>query len=235
MVVMSRPLPKLATLVVAVAGCAGEPAAPSGAWTRVEAVLEALVAEANRQGNADAAATYSSGLLALRMGATPSEIEVTIGGASTRYQALVVATRYRPGPEGSAVRRALVAWTATPRPQAVLQVTTLADQAEFSAPPIPAAVGAGALGIWADLVRGDRWVAASGFAAIRLIGEQGGCSDQPTEVALPCRHARFAIEVDGRFYQIVPERTLRPPMLLPISSAAAVNGVVIGSNGGGAP
>jgi hypothetical protein len=216
------------------AACEGGPAGPQELSQDLEATLEVMAADANRDGDPDAAAAFSGGALALRLGVRPSDIVVQVGGESVRYQALVygVVRTLRSG--DLVLHRNLIAWTGERRPVALLQVSQLTDQAAFGFPAdlSTAADPRGrARGTWADLLKGQRWVATAGTSAIVLASTGGPCIRQlSSNPELRCMTAEFDIRVDGDFY-----RLLRPDAhdvdrsrALEISTAATgVHGVVI--------
>ena len=171
---------------------------------QIELALEQMVAEANSAGDADAAASFSDGLVAIRLGARPTEIGVSIDGELVRYQAVVTGiVRAR----GSALvmHRSLVAWTGQPRVTAVLQVSSFTDQAVFGFPArlTTTDVVGRARGTWADLERGHRFVATDGSAALQVASQGDPCPNQPNDSSLRCVLARWNIRVDGDFHLLL--------------------------------
>lgn len=211
----------LAVLVAFGAACTDGPSGPSVEDApHIEAALEALAVEANRTGDAEAATAWSGGALAIRLGAEPTDIAVVFDGESVRYKAVVVGAVYPDGAGGTILRRSLIAWTGHPRPAAVLQVTTLHDEASFDQSTLRAR------GVWADLRRGLRWLAVRGGASLVLDETGEPCLRQPGDTQLRCVTASFDVRLAGLFR--LRSTTLTTSRAVEISTAAdGVSGVII--------
>lgn len=216
------------------AACEGGPADPEDPSQDLEATLEVMAADANRDGDADAAAAFSGGALALRLGVRPSEILVQVGDESVRYQALVYAVVRTLRNGDPVLHQNLIAWTGERRPVALLQVSQLTEEAAFGFPAdlSTAADPRGrARGTWADLVKGQRWVATAGTSVIALASTGGPCIRQlSSNPELRCATAEFDIRVDGDFHRLLRRdaHDVDRSRALEIStSATGVNGVVI--------
>ena len=85
--------------------CSTDPAAPDASVPELEATLEQLAAEANSAGDVDAAAAFGDGLLAVRLGVRPTELEVTVAGQSARYRAIVTGVAHTLDDGTTVIRR----------------------------------------------------------------------------------------------------------------------------------
>jgi hypothetical protein len=218
------------TLVSLAAGCTGEPVAPLGTDIELEATLEQLAAEANTAGDVDAAAAFGDGLLAVRLGVRPSELDVTVDGETSTYRAIVTGVAHARG-DVVLLRRSLIAWTGD-RPRAVLQVTSMSDEAAFGYPADVVTredpVGR-ARGTWVHLGRRQTFVATSGSAAQALASTGDPCPNLPDDARLRCVVARYDVAVSGVFH-LLPQRDARQADLrtrVEIRTAGGVAGVMV--------
>jgi hypothetical protein len=149
--------------------------------------------------NLQTATTVSGKAIAVKHGITPSEIQVSVGGQISRYQALVVGTVEKLASGDTVIRRRLVAWsTSGDRTLALLDVTTLANVGSFSSQFEPASdPRARAEGTWIDFVRDSRWVATTGMAELALGALGGPCLSDRIDVR--CTKAVYRMSVDGLF------------------------------------
>jgi hypothetical protein len=215
-------------LAFVIAACDG--ATSPGDPQTLEATLEMLALEMNRSGDSDAAAGYSGAAMAVRLGAAPGTITVSVNGESVQYRALVTAAAHQLRGGEVVLRRSLVAWTGQPRPEAMLQVTTMSDNGLFSWPSVatPIDTRTRALGIWADLVARQRWVATAGSAAIILASQGPSCPHQPQEPMLRCILASFDLDISGTFHKVSTARVVDQSEAMAIATAAeGVPGVVL--------
>lgn len=194
----SRVLGALAALALAT-GCADGPTEPVAYDAELAASLDLMASEARASGDADAAAAFEGGALAIRAGLTPSEITVFVDGEA-RTQKAVVHGVVRSGPGGQQLlMRSLLAWSATHPRETMLKVMLLADEAEFGLPNQFVPLGR-ARGWFGDLVAQARYLATSGSAGIQVAFIGGPCGPAaPDRPEIRCRRARFDVQVDGRF------------------------------------
>jgi hypothetical protein len=181
-------------------------------------------------GDAASAAVYEGAALAVRLGARPTDILVSVDGEVNRYEAVVVATVQELSPGDTALRRSLIAWNREgERLVALLDVTTLADVGSFSSPFEPASdPRARAQGTWVNLVRGARYDATTGDASI-VVADIGGSCNSPDGRSDPrCSLADFSVDVDGLFRLggTSPRAGLDAVRIQ--TEATRVNGVIIG-------
>ena len=214
-----------------------EPAEPASA----ESVLELAALQARTAGDAEATAVLDGATLAVRIGVRPTTIAVSVGGEVTRYAALVVAFVDATASGELVTRRRLVAWRGQDRRVALLHVSTIGDGGSF-APDYDRTTTdirvRPAVGRWFNFVRGTRWVAVDGTAkiAVASIGDNCPLADRRDDVR--CVVARFGVGVDGlfRLLRLTTDRATtddRIPAVRIQTSADAVNGIIIGRNGGG--
>jgi hypothetical protein len=214
------------------AGCGDGPADPGPEPLAPEVALELLAAEANRDGDVDAASGFSGGALALRMGVRPSEIAVQLDGRTVRYLALVagIARQLRNG--DVVLQRTLIAWTGDPHPTAVLQVSLVSDQGVFGFPSDLASAAdprGRARGTWVNLRERLRFVATAGGAGIQLASTGAPC--EGTLADLRCVEARYDVRVNGVFHALLRRDGVETDASrrLEIQTAAdGVNGVLVG-------
>jgi hypothetical protein len=215
-----------------VSACSSDPAAPDTPELELEATLEQLAAEANSAGDVDAAAAFGDGLLAIRLGVRPTELEVTVAGQSARYHAIVTGVAQLADDGTTIIRRSLVAWLGRPRPEAILQVTSLSDESAFGFPSdlaVPAAPVGRARGTWVNLPRGHTFVGTSGPASVALVSIGDQCPALPPDSRLRCAVARYEVSIDGVFH-LLPRRDARhadQTTRIEISAAGGVAGVVV--------
>lgn len=152
-------------------------------------------------GDAASAAVYEGAAVAVRLGARPTSILVSVDGEIGRYDAVVVATVEELSPGDTALRRSLIAWSGEGnRLVALLDVTTMADAGSFSSPFEPASdPRARAQGTWVNLVRDARYDATTGGASIVVAGVTGPCDSPDGRTDPRCSLADFSISVDGLF------------------------------------
>jgi len=219
------------TLVSLAAGCAGEPAAPSDVDVEIEATLEELAAEANSAGDVDAAAAFSDGLLAVRLGVRPSALDVTVNGETSTYRAIVTGVAHVTEDGVLLRRRSLIAWL-DDRPRAVLQVTALSDEAEFGYPSDVVSredLAGRARGTWIHRGRRQTFVATSGSAALALASTDDPCPNLPDDARLRCVVASYDVAVSGVFH-LLPRRDAREAdqrTQVEIRTGGGVAGVVV--------
>ena len=195
------------------------------------ASLDELSASASLLGDDRSAEAYADGALAIRLGAVPTEIGVTVGGQDFRYWAVITGIVER-GPDGAELlKRSLVAWTGEPRPTALLKAIARSDEAVFGRDDAAGDPGR-AIGSWNDLERNHRFIAVEGsFASVvNTIGPLCPVADRDQRFA--CNLARFDVRLDGTF-EFAGDEVVR----LPIATAPdGVSGVVLrrtdGGNGG---
>jgi hypothetical protein len=219
-------------MVLAASGCATDPAAPGSSENELEATLEQLAAESNSAGDADAAAGFSDGLLAVRLGVRPTELVVEVAGAPARYRAIVTGIVHQNRAGADVLRRTLLAWQGDPRPEAVLQVSSQSDAGSFGFPTDVASAAdpaRPARGTWVNLARRHTFVATSGSAAIALTSTGEECPSLPADTRLRCAMARYDVAIDGVFHRL-PRRDSRAPDQLTrieIKASGGVAGIVI--------
>lgn len=202
-------------------GAAGSAASPpDAALEGVALSLDAMADEASRSGDALAATEYADGALALRLGAQPTEIAVTIRGQGYRYYAVVtgVVERHGSGPE--LLRRTVVAWNRMDRPDAILRLTSRADAATFGHDESLGDLGR-ATGSWVDLTRGHRFAAVDGGVATTLNSLAGRCPAGQSDTRFTCQLARFGLRMEGVF-ELVGDATARVEIATESSSIAGV-------------
>ena len=197
----------------------------------IAASLDEMSASASLLGDASSAEAYADGALAIRLGAVPTEIAVSVAGQEYRYWAVITGIVDRGADGAELLKRSLIAWTGAPRPTAVLKVMARSDAAVFGRDDLPGDPGR-ATGTWHDLERAHRFAAIDGsFASVvNTIGPL--CPNAARDGRFACNLARFDVRMDGTF-ELVGDHTVR----LPIATAPdGVAGVVIrrtdGSRGG---
>lgn len=234
-----RPLGALA-LVGLIAGCSDSPVAPLDYDADLLETFETMALNANRDGDADGAAAFSSGALAIRNGVRPTDIVVLVDGAPVPHKALVAAVvRENASVAGGQpiLMRSLMAWSGAHPVQTMLEVSLLADQATFGPPSALTAQllnATRARGWFADLVAKVRYLATGGTAGIQ-VAEIGSACERPLahRPALRCYKARFNVQVDGEFHR----RNLGDPLVsaetrLTIEvDAEGVGGVIVAPAG----
>ncbi|HPF62214.1 MAG: hypothetical protein KC544_01625 [Gemmatimonadetes bacterium] len=228
------------TLLVAaalLAACADAPtvtgpdvvAPPTGTADEAVALsLDELAASASLAGDSRAASDYADGALAIRLGARPTEIAISVGGQDYRYHAVGLGIVER-GPDGAELlKRTVIAWHGLDRPDAVLRVMSRSDAAIFGREDNPGDLGR-ATGTWADLARGARFVAIDGALATTLNSVAEPCPNAAADRRFACNLARFDIRMDGTF-ELVGDATARVPIA---SEAQGFAGVVVRRLDGG--
>ncbi|MDZ4674882.1 MAG: hypothetical protein SGI84_10535 [Gemmatimonadota bacterium] len=219
-------------LLATAAGCSDTPTNPSEESVELAVAFEEMAATANREGDAEGAASLSAGSIALRMGARPTDIEVVIDGESIRHHALVAAVS-RTVDGQTRLLQTLFAWTGARRPTTVLEVGILGEEGTFD-PTATADPSGRARGVYRNLVDRFRWIAASGTAAIGVIGTGEACgrplSENPN---ISCVKARFNVHVDGLFRERVlgSDQPASDVAHRIFTEAEGVNGVVVGPAG----
>lgn len=232
-----------ATAVILLAACGGDlpTAVPTDAATGDEGIaasLDEMAVSASLLGDDRSAEAYADGALAIRLGAVPTEIAVSVAGQEYRYWAVVTGIVER-GPDGAELlKRSLVAWTGAPRPTAVLKAMARSDAAVFGRDDIPGDPGR-ATGSWNDLERAHRFIAIEGsFASIvNTIGPS--CPNAERDARFACNLARFDVRMDGTFElagdpAATPRGGAGASLRLPIATAPdGVSGVVVRRTDGG--
>lgn len=225
----------LAALTLLLAACGaelpstGSELSPSGGEeSSVAASLDELATNAALLGDDASAEVYADGALAIRLGAVPTEIAVSVGGQKYRYWAVITGLVDR-GPDGAELlKRSLVAWTGAPRPTALLKAVSRSDAAIFGRDHIDGDPGR-ATGTWADLERAHRFIAIDGPFASVVTSIGPSCPNAEADARFVCNLARFDVRMDGTF-ELVGDATVR----LPIATAPdGVAGVVIRRTDGG--
>ena len=199
------------TLALALAGgCAGQGTGPNQS-TELASVLDGLTVQANREGDVDAGAAFSSAAIALRLGVEPIPIVLQVDGARLQYQAFgqqvpVAATGGAPDQ-----LRTLVAVDRLERPEHVLYVATLADSADLIRPSVSleqrASLAQLAWAAWWDLVSGDLWVATAGHAGNVVTSIGGTCPGGRATSQTHCQVATFAAALDGELHLVGTNRS----------------------------
>jgi hypothetical protein len=164
-----------------------------------------MVQEANRGGDVDASAAYSSAAMAVRRGVRPTPIEVKINDESQRYLAFVhVVTHGRSGDRPIRLRT-MVAYQGEKRPEKVLYVSTLVDAGPLGLPTATLDrrpdVQQVAWAAWKDLANGELWVATSGQAGIVEKELLGPCPNLPSDAVVQCTLGKFEVLLDGVFHR----------------------------------
>jgi len=218
-------------LVSMLAGCSDGPAAPADTEVELEVLLEQLVAEANSAGDVDAATAFGDGLRAVRLGVRPSELDVTVNGEAATYLAIVTGIVHETRSGETLLRRSLIAWLGD-RPRAVLQVTSLSDQAAFGYPTDLVTrddpVGR-ARGTWVNRARQQLFVATSGDASLVLASTGDTCPNLPDDPRFRCVVARYDVAMSGVFH-LLRQRDAREADVrerVEIRTAGGVAGVVV--------
>jgi hypothetical protein len=226
----------LALSAAVFAACSEGPAAPETPDAELEAAFDQMASDANRQGDAETAADFSTAAMAVRFGIEPTTIGVTVGDKSERYLAFVHAVKRQLENGETVSHKTLIAWAGGRRPTAVLRLSTVSERGTLSFP-TPGENGerpdprTHALGTWHDRVTGKMWVATSGTAGIAQKSTGGPCPRQPpTDRGVQCTTATFAVALNGEFHPIVARdrREIARNTKLNISTAAeSVNGAVL--------
>lgn len=218
-------------LVSLLTGCTGEPAAPATNEVELEVLLEQLAAEANGAGDVDAAAAFGDCLRAVRLGVQPGELEVVVDGETSTYLAIVTGVAQETRDGRTLLRRSLIAWLGD-RPRALLQVTSLSDEAAFGYPADVVSrddpVGR-ARGTWLHRGRRQTFVATSGTASLVLESTGDPCPNLTDDARFRCVVARYEVAVGGVFH-LLPRRDAREADLrtrVEIRTAGGVPGVVV--------
>lgn len=218
-------------LVSMLAGCGDGPAAPADGEVELEVLLEQLVAEANSAGDVDAATAFGDGLRAVRLGVRPTELDVAVNGEPATYLAIVTGVAHQTRSGETLLRRSLIAWLGD-RPRAVLQVTSLSDEAAFGYPTDLVTrddpVGR-ARGTWVNRVRRQLFVATSGDASLVLASTGDACPNLPDDPSFRCVVARYDVAVSGVFH-FLEQRDAREVDVrerVEIRTAGGVAGVVV--------
>lgn len=215
------------------AGCSDSPTEPLDHDADLAASLDAMAAEANQNGDADAATAFSGGALAVRAGVQPSEISILINDEAVTHKALVFAVA-RGGPQGQQVlMRSLIAWSGTEVRETILDVLLLADQAQFGHPSQMVPQGR-ARGWFADLVERVRYLATGGSAGIQVAELGAPCGRAaPDNPSIRCRKARFDVQVDGDFHRRAPGDPAESPetRLTIETDATGVAGIIVAPPG----
>jgi hypothetical protein len=183
-----------------------------------------------------AAAVYEGAALAVRLGARPTDILVSVDGEISRYNAVVVAVVEELSPGDTALRRSLIAWSGEGnRLVALLDVSTMADVGSFSSQYEPASdPRSRAQGTWVNLVRDARYRATTGDASIVVADIGAACnSDGGRGADIRCSLADFTIGVDGLFRLGGASPRAGVDAVRILTEAARVNGVIIGRSDDG--
>lgn len=215
-----------AALATLAAGCASEPIGPQDPDAELLETFEAMAAEANRVGDAEAAASLAGGSLALRMGVRPGVIMVSIDGQPVRHFALVAGVTRQIGGE-TVLLRSLFAWTGERGPRTILEVTMPREEGVFGGTPP-------ARGSYTRMAERERYLATSGGGTIAVaeLGEACGrpLSENPN---LDCRKARYTVAVEGTFHLLSPvSRQATDTRLVIRVPESPVPGVVVAPSGG---
>lgn len=221
-----------AMLGLSFAACADR--SPTGTGNETEEFSSApnfalSASQAAAAGDVASAAVYEGAALAVRLGARPTPILVTVDGEVSRYDAVVVAT-WEELPSGdSALRRSLVAWRGGNRPIALLDVSTMGDVGSFGSQFEPASdPRSRAHGTWVNLARGLRYVATVGEASI-VVAQVGDACNLPDGRGQDprCVLADFSIKVDGLFRLGAASPDAGVDAVRIYTEASRVNGVII--------
>jgi hypothetical protein len=235
----ANPFASRATLAAAVllAACADSPTASTLGDTAVPATsadetvaasLDELSASASLQGDTRAASDYADGALAIRLGARPTEIAISVAGQDYRYYAVALGIVERAPDGAELLKRTVIAWHGGDRPDAVLRVMSRSDAALFGRDDIPGDPGR-ATGTWADLARQARFTAIDGSLATTLNSIGSPCPNVASDRRFACNLARFDMRMDGTF-ELVGDATYRVPIF---SEAQGFSGVVVRRLDGG--
>ncbi len=189
---------------------------------------DSLSAQASLAGDERSAEAYSAGAIAIRLGAEPTEIAVSVGGQEYRYFAVVTGIVERGSDGAELLQRTFVAWTGAPQRTAVLRVTSRSDAAQFGRDPIAGARDQ-ATGSFLDLERRARFVAVDGSAASLLNSIGPACPIAGRDLRFACNLARFDVRIDGTF-ELVGDATVRLPIE---TNPDGVSGVVVRRTDGG--
>ncbi len=223
-------------LAVSLAACAdlptsspdiGSTAAPP-ADEPVALSLDELASQASLAGDEPAAGAYADGALAIRLGAVPTEIAVSVGNQQYRYWAVVIGIIERAPDGAELLTRRFVAWTGEPRPTAALRTLSRSDAAVFGAFDDPTDVGR-ATGSWVDFVRDARFTAVDGTIATILNSIAGDCPNAERDPRFSCQLARFDVRLDGTF-ELAGDVTARVNIA---TAPPSVAGIVVRRTDGG--
>lgn len=232
----NRPfLPRLAPLAIllGLAACVdlptsgtagGTPTAPD-ATEEMALSLDELASQASLAGDEPAATDFADGALALRLGAQPTEIAVTVAGQDHRYWAVAIGIVER-APDGvELLRRAIIAWTGAPAPTSAFRVLARSDAAAFDRDD----TAGRANGTFVDFVRQARYEAVEGSLASALTSIGTPCPNAAQDRRFACNLARFEMRLDGTF-ELVGDATAR---LTVFSEGVGIGGVVVRRTDGG--
>lgn len=219
---------------ITLAACGGDLPTSTGSSSVVTgdealaASLDELSVSAAMLGDNRSAEAYADGALAIRLGAVPTEIEVSVDGQGYRYWAVVTGIVERGADGAELLKRSLVAWTGQPRPTAVLKAIARSDAAVFGRDDIPGDPGR-ATGSWTDLERDHRFFAIDGSFASVVNSIGPVCPYMENDARFACNLARFDVRMDGTF-ELAGDATVR----LPVETAPdGVAGVVVRRTDGG--
>jgi hypothetical protein len=201
---MGRAVPAL--MLAAVAACSGEPTRPDDQAPDLAAALDELTLEAARQGDTDAGAAFGMAATAVRLGIRPTPIAVRVGDATARYLAFVHVVTHGSG-ERALRLRTMVAWHGDGRPERILYLAALADDAPLGHPTASLErrtdVRQLAWASWKDLVNRQIWVATSGSAGISEVSVGGACPAVAGQAGVQCTAGTFGVHLAGRFQRLV--------------------------------
>jgi hypothetical protein len=213
-------------LLAAAAACADLPTTGGDAASAISAdgdfesvalSFDAMSEGALRSGDDRAAAEYADGALALRLGARPTEIAVTIRGQSFRYFAVVTGVTERDASGTELLRRTVVAWNRMDHPDAILRLTSRSDDAGFGR----AEELGRATGSWVNLTQGLRFSGVEGSLGTTLNATAGACPVGQRDARFTCHLARFGVRLDGVF-ELVGDATARVEITTQSPSVAGV-------------
>jgi hypothetical protein len=226
--------PWLAAAALVVAACSSDPVTYQANDEELAAALDELTQQANQRGDVDAGAAYSGAAMAIRLGIRPTPIEVEVGDQSQRYLAFVHVVTHS-GAAARAIRlRTMVAYRGETRPEQILYLATMADEAELGFPTISLDrrpdVRQLAWSTWLDRPNRKLWVATAGTAGIEQKALGSACPKVSGRVSVQCTAATFAVRLDGEFHPLVENRRGeidRTASLSIQTQADAVNGAVL--------
>jgi hypothetical protein len=201
----------MGTLVLALAGgCSGQGTGPNQS-TELASALDDLTVQANREGDVDAGAAFSSAAIALRLGVEPTPFALQIDGARLQYLGFVHEVPVARAVGAPDRLRTLVAVDRLERPEHVLYVATLADSADLVHPSVSldrrAASAQLGWAAWRDLASGDLWVATAGHAGLAVTSTGGECPGVRATSQTHCQAATFEVAVEAELHRLGADRS----------------------------
>ncbi len=229
---LSRILPLAALAMLAAcadAPTSSSPAGPTlGSDEELALSLDELAVQASLAGDEPAAIDFADGALAIRLGAEPTEIAVNVDGQDYRYWAVAIGIVERGGDGAELLKRAIVAWTGTPRPTSAFRVMARSDEAEFGRHDAVADTR-WATGTFLNFARQVRYRAVEGSLASALTSIGGACPNAARDPRFACNLARFEMRLDAIF----AAATDGVERLAVFSEAGGIAGVVVRRTDGG--